>query len=257
MVFNRFKRLLTPDAPNLAAAPEGTRLYAIGDIHGRDDLLGALHALIATDLRDNPPQKAEIIYLGDYIDRGADSQKVIDRLIHFKETFPAVKPIFLKGNHEDAMLNFLLDYAIGREWLMYGGQATLYSYGVPLYDFQGATPTVLQSLQEQLRGLLPASHLEFLQRLPLHYESGDYFFAHAGVNPLLRLEEQHHADLLWIRDDFLRSSKNFGKIVVHGHTISRTPEFKHNRIGVDTGAYATGTLTAVVLEGTTQRVLQT
>lgn len=257
MVLNRFKRLIAPDAPNIAAAPASTRLYAVGDIHGRDDLLNSLHLLIKEDLEKNPPLNAEIIYLGDYIDRGAESRAVIDRLLGFKAAFPGVKPVFLKGNHEDAMLNFLLDYAIGREWLMYGGQATLYSYGVPLYDFQGATPDVLQALQEQLRRLLPSPHIEFLQHLPLYYEAGDYFFTHAGVNPLLRLDEQHAADLLWIRDDFLRSSKNFGKVVVHGHTISRTPELKHNRIGIDTGAYATGTLTAVVLEGTTRRVLQT
>ena len=257
MVFNRFKRLLTADAPSTAATPQGTRLYSIGDIHGRDDLLATLHTLIAKDLQENPPQRAEIIYLGDYIDRGADSRGVLERLLAFKATFQDVKPVFLKGNHEEAMLNFLLDYEIGREWMMYGGQATLYSYGVPLYDFQGATPAVLLALQEQLRELLPAAHIEFLQRQPLYYEAGDYFFTHAGVNPLLRLDEQHAADLLWIRDDFLRSSKNFGKVVVHGHTISQIPEFKHNRIGIDTGAYATGTLTALVLEGTTRRVLQT
>ncbi len=238
-----------------ATTPDDTAVYAIGDIHGRADLLHGIQQSIAehADLVDC--SRKVIVYLGDYVDRGPQSREVIDVLI--KAPLPGFDSVYLKGNHEDALLRFLDDTGIGPSWLGFGGEATLKSYGVDLFDRSTGSKGWLHDLQVELRDNLPSSHLRFFERLKLSHREGDYFFVHAGVRPGLPLDEQRQADMMWIRDEFLESRRDFGGVVVHGHSISRQPEIRTNRIGIDTGAVFTGVLTCIALVGTERHVLQT
>jgi serine/threonine protein phosphatase 1 len=231
--------------------PPDHRVYAIGDIHGRRDLLDALLDQIEKDCLGTP-QTIILVFLGDYVDRGPDSKGVIDRLL----TLPArFEKKVLRGNHDQALLDFLADAAAYESWCDFGADETLISYGVrPPRNHSLST---FGDARDRFAAALPADHLHFLQTLPLSWEFGDYFFAHAGVRPGAPLNEQKEDDLLWIREEFLNSSEDFGKVVVHGHTPTDSPVKRTNRIGVDTGAYLTGRLTAVVLEGQSQRFLQT
>jgi serine/threonine protein phosphatase 1 len=167
-----------------------------------------------------------------------------------------VEVVALMGNHEEMMLRFLADIAVGRTWMMNGGDATLRSYGVEPPSMFSGTP-VLHRAQQHFAERLPARHLSFLQGLAISHTEGDYLFVHAGVRPGVALDRQRTEDLLWIRDEFLASNRDFGKVVVHGHSISLDPEFRANRIGIDTGAYRSGQLTCLVLEGTERRLLTT
>ena len=242
----------TPRPP--AAAPAGCRLYAVGDIHGRADLLETLLAQIAADAAAHPAAAKRLIYLGDYVDRGPASSTVIDMVLHDRQTDVEVVP--LMGNHEEMMLRFLDDIAVGRTWMMNGGDATLRSYGVEPPSMFAGTP-ILRHAQQQFAERLPASHKSFLESLAVSHTEGDYLFVHAGVRPGVSLEQQHSEDLLWIRNEFLESDFDFGKVVVHGHSITLDPEFRTNRIGIDTGAYRSNRLTCLVLEGAEQRLLTT
>lgn len=247
------------EAPRPAArVPEGVRVYAIGDIHGRLDLLSALRAKIVDHGHDFPGRRA-IIYLGDYIDRGLDSRGVIELLS--TEPMEGFEQVFLRGNHDDWLLHFLQDSAQGTGWLLNGGDATLYSYGVRSDDGESKSSRMseehLRQAQTQLRAAMPAHHVKYFNALELSHVEGGYFFVHAGVRPGRALEEQSPDDLIWIREDFLGSSADFGKVVVHGHSISYEPEMRPNRIGVDTGAYFSGALTSLVLEGEHRTLLQT
>ncbi len=233
--------------------PDGVRVYAIGDIHGRSDLLRILHGRIQKDLEARPVEDCILVYLGDYIDRGPDSKGVIDALIR-GAPFDA-ETHFLKGNHEDAMLTFLEDPGFLRMWRDYGGMETLVSYGVKVPQGRVGDDWI-DGVHEQFSAALPKTHLAFMHNLELCHEVGDFFFSHAGVRPGIRIEDQQAADLLWIRDPFLGSKRFHGKLVVHGHTPQEQPVIKTNRIGIDTGAYITGALTAIVIEGTTFRFLQ-
>ena len=233
------------------AVPADHRVYAIGDIHGRRDLLDELLDKIKTD-SEGSQQTVTLVFVGDYVDRGPDSKGVIDRLLSLPAPFQGK---FLRGNHDQALLDFLADPMTYEIWCDYGPDETLTSYGVPP-PRDHSLPT-LRRARDWLAGALPADHLHFFRALPLSWEFGDYFFAHAGVRPGAPLNEQKEDDLLWIRDEFLTSSEDFGKVVVHGHTPTDSPVKKVNRIGIDTGAYLTGRLTAVVLDGQTQRFLQT
>jgi serine/threonine protein phosphatase 1 len=236
------------------ATPDGTRLYAIGDIHGRADLLRRLHRLIEADAGGRPPARNVVVYLGDYVDRGLESRAVIELLL--SAPLPGFECVHLLGNHENFLLRFLEDISVGPNWLTYGGRETLMSYGV-----KPPLPTVdtaeLERAQHDFVACLPAAHLDFLNRLRVSHTEGDYLFVHAGVRPGVALAEQSVEDLLWIRDEFLLSNADFTKMVVHGHTIAAEPEVRRNRIGIDTGAYLTGTLTCLVVEGTDKRFLQT
>jgi serine/threonine protein phosphatase 1 len=236
------------------AAPDGTRLYAIGDIHGRVDLLRTLKDLVHEDAYRRQAPRSVVIYLGDYVDRGAESRAVIELLLN--EPLPGFESHFLKGNHEDIMLRFLTDISVGPSWLSFGGMDTLRSYGIdpPRPDAPAAE---LQRAQRALAEFLPRDHLDFLRRLEISHEEGDYLFVHAGVKPGVPLDEQREEDLLWIRDEFLSSEASFGRIVVHGHTIRRDPDVRRNRIGIDTGAFKSDRLTALVAEGTEWFFLQT
>jgi serine/threonine protein phosphatase 1 len=240
---------------NGAAAPaftRGARMYCIGDIHGRADLLEQLQALIRADSAAWEGRK-KVLYLGDYIDRGPDSQQVIDRLLY--EPLPGFEQICLLGNHEQALLDFLEypDHAAG--WLGFGGLATLLSYGVRLERPPAASDPV--TLSEALRRKLPPAHLDFFNGLARFHQEGSYAFVHAGVRPGIPLEEQAPDDLLWIREEFTRHASPHEYIIVHGHSITEQAELLPNRIGIDTGAFHTGVLTCLVLEGSGQRLLQT
>jgi serine/threonine protein phosphatase 1 len=230
------------------------RVYAIGDIHGCVELLDTLHGMIADDLRSAPEgTRSLVVYLGDYIDRGAGSCQVIDRLLW--EPLAASEIIHLCGNHDDFLLKFLEDPSVGPIWLKNGGTATVESYGVevpPEPDREA-----LRALRDRLESRLPEAHRDFFRRLRYSHSEGGYFFAHAGVRPGVPLEAQSPYDLMWIRGEFLESNADFGKMVIHGHTPSKGVDQRPNRIGVDTGAFWTGQLTAAVLEGEAVRFLST
>jgi serine/threonine protein phosphatase 1 len=224
--------------------PDGVRVYAIGDVHGRADLLQSLLTVIDVDLARSTPERAIQVFLGDYVDRGPDSRAVLDLLIERSKTHETV---CLKGNHEIFLLEVLKDPARLQEWRHYGGLLTLVSYGI--------TPTMNPSAEQQveliegLRRALPPEHLAFLQQLPSSFTCGDFFFVHAGVKPGVPLERQKDEDLLWIREEFLASEERFGKYIVHGHTPVSVPDIRPNRINIDTGAYATGNLTLLTIQG--------
>lgn len=227
-------------------------MYCIGDIHGRADLLERLHGQIEQDAKGFSGEK-HLLYLGDYIDRGEQSRQVIDMLVNHPLT--GFEPIFIKGNHEQAMLDFMVHPQATASWLNFGGRQTLASYGIAV----AFMPLMkdLKHLAAELNERLPAAHKQFLEDGLLYWRGGDYYFVHAGIRPGVGLEEQHFEDQLWIRDDFTQSTEDFGAVVVHGHTISKTAELLPNRIGIDTGAFHSDVLTCLVLEGTSQRLLQT
>lgn len=233
--------------------PDGLRVYCIGDIHGRYDLLCQLHDKITHDAETFSGQKV-IIYLGDFIDRGLHSKEVLDCLS--KQTNDLFDYIYLRGNHEQTLLDFLQEDSVGRSWLTYGGQATLASYGVSLAKIPTKREDFI-ALQTQLRKNLPEAHYKFLVATRLSHQLGNYFFVHAGINPQLPLHKQNNEDMLWIRETFTETTKTFEKIIVHGHTVTEHAELLANRIGIDTGAYASSVLTCLVLESTTQALIQT
>lgn len=234
-----------------ARAPSGLRLYAVGDIHGRADLLDRLLADIDRDAAGGDG-RAQLIFLGDYIDRGPDSAGVIDRLVALGRERP--ETVFLKGNHEAVMLDFLADPWGASDWLSWGGVETLKSYGL-----SGSLLDDPDALADALRAQLPASHLVFLQSLELWRRFGDYFFVHAGVRPGAPLSAQTEQDLLWIRGEFHNAEPDErpDKVIVHGHHPMKKPLDAGWRIAVDTGACFTGRLTAVALEGETRRFIST
>ncbi len=235
-------------APDLnTAGPR--RIYAIGDIHGRLDLIERAAAAIARDVKERGAA-ALTVTVGDYIDRGPDSCGVIERLT--ANPFPTPL-IALKGNHEAMLMAFLADPATGPHWAANGGLETLRSYGLRP---RSAWTTDFVRARTDLRAALPAAHLAFLRALKPSFSQGDYFFCHAGVRPEVPLERQSEEDLLWIRGAFLSSVQDFGKVVVHGHTPVPAPDVRANRIGIDTGAYYSGRLTCVALgEGGDPRFL--
>jgi serine/threonine protein phosphatase 1 len=233
-----------------AAIPAGWRVYAIGDIHGRFDLMGALFEHISKELKADPPQVAVTIFLGDYVDRGPQSFDVVDTLARGRWPTPVVG---LLGNHEDILLRFLEDETVLEAWRQWGALETLASYGV---DIQLAIRSRdYKAVQADFLARVPDLHLRFLRQLEPCYTIGDYFFCHAGVKPGIALDAQKRDDLIMIREPFLSCQSDFGKIVVHGHTPTQEPVVAVNRIGIDTGAYATGRLTALALEGETRRLL--
>lgn len=235
--------------------PHGQRVYAIGDIHGRADLLDELHEHIILDAENASSSTVIIsVYLGDYVDRGPHSMGVIERLIG--NPLPGFQKVNLKGNHEDMLLRFLDDPVQGLGWIANGGAETMASYGLTLKGGNTASDS-LASIRDEFAARLPLEHLNFFQSLSVSYVSGDYILVHAGIRPGVPLENQSENDLLWIRDAFLYSRSNHGKVVVHGHTPNTEPELHSNRIGIDTGAYTSGVLTCLVLEGDERRFIAT
>lgn len=252
-----FGRLLKPKPPP-PAAPDGTLIYAIGDIHGRADLLRPLLERIVTEAAEARAASGErtvIIGLGDYIDRGPNSREVIDILVDLASV-KAVESHFLRGNHDQTLLDFLDDPQNGPPWCDFGGREALISYGVRPPTGRVA-PEVWAQTRDALAAALPAAHTAFFRGLKTGLEMGDYFFAHAGARPGLPLHAQSDQDLMWIREPFLSDSRPFEKVVVHGHSAGELIHVDRRRINVDTGAYATGQLTAVRLRGADQTFLYT
>ena len=239
-----------------AATPPGTVVCAIGDIHGRSDLLEQIHAGLALDARLRPASRRVLVYLGDYFSRGVDARAVIERVLAWRP--PGWEIVTLKGNHEDLILRFLEgELRTGLHWLDYGGVDALAHYGIPMADPEARDEAAGAELRHRLLGALPAAHRDFLRHLPASHREGGYFFAHGGVLPGVPLEAQSERDLVWIRKRFLRSEADHGAVVVHGHCISPEPEVRPNRIGIDTGAYRSGVLTCLVLDGAERAFLQT
>ena len=252
MPIGPLKRLLRRDEAAMRRVPDGMRVYAVGDVHGRLDLFDRLLARIEAD-RKRWPGAAEVVLLGDYVDRGPDSAAMLERLAGGMPDW--ADWTLLKGNHEQAMLDsFDGDARALRAWLEYGGRETLRSYGTSVRVALGDD---MAAIVAELRTRVPAAHVELLRRLELTRRIGDYLFVHAGIRPGVALEAQEARDLLWIRSEFLDCKDDHGCVVVHGHSITREVTERTNRIGIDTGAYASGRLTALVLEGNTRRYMAT
>ena len=232
--------------------PKGVALYAIGDIHGRADLLEPLLQAARRDAAGG--RRTIVVGLGDYVDRGADVPGVIDRLLDVA-ALDGVEARFLRGNHDQLLLDFLDDHSLGPYWCRVGGRETLQAYGVE-------APTTRKHMDEWRRARdafaanLPARHLEFFQGLNLSFTWGDYFFAHAGAQPGIPLDQQTAQDLMWIRKPFLEDDRRFDRIVVHGHTPAEEAHADHRRVGLDTGAYMSGILSACRFEGEDRLLIQ-
>jgi len=240
----------------MSAGTEGELVYAVGDIHGCYDQMKALLARIAADSAGRARGRRPIlVFLGDYVDRGPESAKVVEALIWLKRR-PDLEVRLLKGNHEQAMLQFLDAPEANRAWLRWGGAETLAAYGVepPASD---EDPLAVIRARDELLARMPAGHLLLLQRLELMVAVGDYAFVHAGVRPGAPLAQQTEQDLLWIREGFLDAPGPFEKVIVHGHTwLDEQPRLAEHRLAIDTGVYRTGVLTALRLEGLDREVLQ-
>ena len=219
-------------------------MAAIGDLHGRIDLLNRLKPELDRKALD-PARRLVEIYLGDFVDRGSNPKAVLDHLIERRKLTDRTV-VCLAGNHEEMLLAALDDDAHFKTWLGFGGESTLMSYGLSPRTTRGSTA----SLRAALRAAMPQAHVDFLRSLSLFYRHREFFFVHAGVRPGAPLESQGSRDLLWIRDPFLKSTANLGAVVVHGHTPTADVVFRPNRIGVDTGAYRTGVLTCLFISST-------
>jgi len=239
--------------PRAPSTPRAYRAYAVGDIHGRLDLLNHLLTAIEQDLERRPPRKALLVFLGDLIDRGPDSRGVVERLRTYRHD--KLRPYFLAGNHEEVLLRLLSgERGILESWLQYGGAECLKSYG--------REPAVLASQNERtalamIKDAIPADHARFIAGFADTLSFGDYLFVHAGIRPGLDLPLQNQSDLRWIRSQFLEHEGDHGFVVVHGHTISEGVDERPNRVGIDTGAYRTGILTALALDGEERWTLDT
>lgn len=254
-MFSRFLKRQPPvSAPANPAVPDGVVVWAIGDIHGRLDLLRPLVDALIADLSGTPASRRVVIFLGDYIDRGPDSRGVIELLANLSADFD-IEWRFLKGNHEETMVDFLDDPTVGAKWCEYGGDATLASYGLKAPDLRHRIDGWAH-LSADLRHKLTDREHAFLADQELSVMIGDYFFAHAGARPGEPLDNQSAEDLMWIRRSFLDSPVEFDRVVVHGHTPAAEVHADHRRIGIDTRAYESGILTALRLVGAERMVMQ-
>lgn len=239
-------------APPPRAIAAGERIYAIGDIHGRRDCLDELLARIEADDRRRPPARTTLVFLGDLIDRGGESRAVIEQASRLAEARPC---IFLMGNHEEVFIDaWEGDEGAARLFHRIGGRETLLSYGVTEAEYDSADFPRLVAL---LAAHVPVGDIAFLREFRDSHRSGDYLFVHAGIRPGTPIEEQRPADMRWIRDKFLDDDRDHGVCIVHGHSISAGIDEKSNRIGIDTGAYASGKLTAIGLDGSERWFLST
>ena len=271
--------------PSGPSGPRGRRAYAIGDIHGCLDLLETLLGRIEDDIAESPRAKVSMVFLGDVIDRGPHSAEVIERLRTYSH--PRATTHFVMGNHEEVMLRVIEgEKDVLSSWLRFGGAETLKSYGLKpreivkmgdderIAALREAIAEKMESLYDEvhvrrvqprtgrlpfqlLREAIPLSHRKFLAGFSDSISFGDYLFVHAGIRPGVGLSEQSQSDLRWIRDPFLDDPTDHGFVVVHGHTISNTVDVAPNRIGIDTGAFCTGVLTALCIEGPNRWLLQT
>ncbi|GHC67767.1 metallophosphoesterase [Limoniibacter endophyticus] len=233
-----------------ARGPENCVLYAIGDIHGRYDLMQAMERSIALDFAERGASRREIIFLGDYVDRGPQSRQVLERLSQLRAA-PDIH--ILCGNHDAAMVEFL-DHPSGEGlFALNGGDATARSYGIEI-DF--TDPLSLARGHQALCEAIPPEHVELLRNMPDRYVAGDFFFCHAGIDPTVALENQEHDDLLWIRKLFLDCDGLHPKVIVHGHTPTKQVEMLPNRVNLDTHAWKRGVLSALVIDGPEKKIIQ-
>ncbi len=250
-----FGRRSGQKAARASPSTGGRLVYAVGDVHGRLDLLDPLLRDIATDaLATRPRQRPLLVFLGDYVDRGPESRQVVERVLQLQAD-GGFEVVALKGNHEEVLLQFLADAAFGTVWLELGGGPTLESYGAAPPGARGDVDGWSRQ-RDAFDAALPERHRRFYGELELMRAVGDYAFVHAGVRPGVALQDQSEHDLLWIRNEVLLAPGPFGKVIVHGHTPAVEPQLLKHRLGVDTGAYATGVLTAVRLYGQDQRLIQ-
>jgi len=247
-----WKRIFAIKPASRPMLESGVRIYAVGDIHGRLDLLRELYGRIDRD-SDDADGPSTIVFLGDYVDRGPDSAGVIDFLLN--EVDPRFSPVFLKGNHEDLWRRFLDQPALGPTWFATGGVMTVVSYGIR--EGLAGQSADFAAIAGRLRDTMPAAHHAFLDGLEFNHRSGDYVFAHAGIRPRVPVDRQDPEDLMWIRREFLSATEFGGLCVVHGHSqVTEAVDLPH-RIALDTGAYHSGRLTCAVLEGGNRRFMST
>lgn len=253
MVLKRFFARKEEPAPRAWQVPAGQRVYAIGDIHGRLDLLDRLIDRIDFDSDARGPAQTVLVFLGDLADRGPESKGVIERLMQL-----AASPrdcVFLAGNHEELLIRVWEgERALAATFNRAGGRETLMSYGVTREAYDGWD---LGEVTEATARLVPTEHIDFLRSFKDWHRIGDYLFVHAGIRPGVDIEDQDVTDLRWIRGDFVRSDVDHGVMVIHGHTITDDVDEQANRIGIDTGAFASGVLTAIGIEGSERWFLQT
>jgi len=254
MVFSRFfKKPYREDHFRTYSIPPGERVYAVGDIHGRADLLESLFLDISKDYENRGRAKTTIVFLGDLVDRGAESRRVVERLMALAES--PMPCVFLAGNHEELFLKVCGgEQSIGGVFHRAGGRETLLSYGVDPELYDKCEPSQISALADQH---VPEAHRAFLASFQDYWVCGDYCFVHAGIRPGVALEEQENSDLRWIRREFIESDADHGLMIIHGHTITEQVDEQPNRIGIDTGAYASGKLTAIGLEGSERWFLST
>ncbi|TGQ66086.1 serine/threonine protein phosphatase [Mesorhizobium sp. M00.F.Ca.ET.186.01.1.1] len=238
-----------------AQGPDGLRLYAIGDVHGRLDLLTAMHRRIEAEIAHDRPADWRVIHLGDYVDRGPDSKGVINFLIEARARDP--RNLMLAGNHDVGFLDFLKAPDAEGLFIRFGGIQTAHSYGVPLSEgtWLGKEATLRKGHQALVEAV-PPSHVDFLRKLTFRVTFGDFFFCHAGIRPDVALERQNPQDLIWIREAFHNHPGLYPKIIVHGHTPVPEAEVMANRVNVDTLAWQSGMLSALVVDGRDKRILE-
>ena len=249
-----FRKLFTRSAPERRThvLPDGQRIYAIGDIHGRRDCLDRLLLKIADDEKDRPSADTTLVFLGDLVDRGDDSRGVIDRVVQVSR---ACSTVLLMGNHEEILIRaWEGEKQAAGLFHRVGGRETLMSYGIGSVDYDACD---IEELTALINNVVPAEHISFLRKFADHWRCGDYLFVHAGVRPGVPLEAQRPNDLRWIRREFLDDTRDHGAMVVHGHSITEEIDERDNRIGIDTGAFASGRLTALGIEGRERWVLAT
>jgi serine/threonine protein phosphatase 1 len=254
MLSRLFRSRTQVAAPTTPAVPDGTVVWAVGDIHGRLDLLEPLVEAIVADLRASSASRRVVVFLGDYIDRGPDSRGVLQLLAGLSDV-QGVEWRFLKGNHEQAMLGFLENPSTGPKWCEYGGDNALRSYGLRVPDLAHRMEAWARVAADLLHKLTERE-TSLLENLELSVTVGDYFFSHAGARPGVPLDRQTSEDLMWIRQPFLNNGTVFERVVVHGHTPTPRVHADHRRIGIDTKAYETGVLTAIRLEGRSRNLLE-
>ena len=235
----------SPRGQDGPAGAHGYRAYVVGDIHGRLDLLEELLAKIHAELQRKPSRKTLLVFVGDLIDRGPSSAEVVERLRTYHRE--GIRPVFILGNHEEVLLRIVHgDAQLITKWRWFGGSECLQSYGIDPQDLTHLTDDEALAV---VREAIPKEHVEFLESFVDSCRFGDYLFVHAGIRPGVELDQQRQDDLRWIREPFLLDDTDHGFVVVHGHTISNEVDERPNRIGIDTGAYRTGILTALGIEG--------
>ena len=248
-----FARRKSEELPSVPRVPRGYRAYSVGDVHGRLDLLDDLLAQIEQDMADFDRSRVVLVFLGDLIDRGPSSRQVIERLRAYRPS--GVRVVLLAGNHEEVLLRLLAgERGILADWLKFGGAECMASYGVESDTLRTCGE---REALEKIKAAIPSEHQQFIAGFHDTLRFGDYLFVHAGIRPDIDLSMQSQSDLRWIRQPFLNDERDHGFVVVHGHTINHEIVSRANRIGIDTGAYRTGVLTAAILEGNERRFLST